>query len=106
MRALLLIVVWLLSHPAHLIASTWMLIGALTGRPRAWRIALGYDYLSNAATGGDPRELISVRAYRAMQAGHRWGCVLCRLLDYVQKNHCAKAYEAERARTPTPPPSD
>jgi hypothetical protein len=37
-----------------------------------------------------------------MKDGAKWACVLCRLLDYVQKNHCAKAYEAERARIQPP----
>jgi hypothetical protein len=91
MKTLLLIAVWFLSHFAHLIASTWMLIGALFGRDRAWAIALGYDHLGNAATGGNPNETISSRAYKAMQDGRRWGCILCRLLDYLQKDHCKKS---------------
>jgi hypothetical protein len=97
-RLLLLVAVWVLSHVAHLISSSsWMLLSALAGGERAWRIAIGYDRMGNAAAGGDPRETISARAYRAMQSGRRWGCVLCRLLELFQKDHCAKAYEAERA---------
>jgi hypothetical protein len=96
-RLLLLLAVWGLSHVAHLISSTWMLLSALAGGERAWRIAIGYDHMGNAAAGGDPAETISARAYRAMQNGRRWGCVLCRLLELFQKDHCAKAYEAERA---------
>jgi hypothetical protein len=30
-----------------------------------------------------------------MLKGKRWGCVLCRLLDYVEKDHCLKSLEAD-----------
>jgi hypothetical protein len=30
-----------------------------------------------------------------MLKGKRWGCVLCRLLDYVEKNHCLKSLEVD-----------
>lgn len=94
MRILVLLAVWALSHAVHLLASTWLLIGALTGRNRAWEIALGYDHLGNAVTGGNPRETISARAYRAMLERRTWGCVLCRLLNYLQTDHCRKAAES------------
>ena len=96
MKPLLLIVVWILSHFAHFIASTWMLIAALFGRDRAWNIALGYDHLGNAVTGGNPDETISSRAYRAMRDGRRWGCVLCRLLDMIEKDHCRQSFESRK----------
>ena len=76
---------------AHLVASIWMLLAALFGSRRAWTIALGYDQLANAATGGDEDETISSRANRARIAGRRWGCVLCRFLDIFEKDHCRKS---------------
>lgn len=91
MRTLVLVAVWVLSHIAHLIASTWLLLATIFGKSRAWTIALGYDHLGNAVTGGDPDETISSRAYKAMKQGRRWGCVLCRLLDYIEKDHCKKS---------------
>jgi hypothetical protein len=91
MRTVLLLAVWMLSHAVHLLASTWLLLASLTGRQRAWDIALGYDHLGNAVTGGSASETISSRAYRAMQEKRTWGCVLCRLLDLLEKNHCQKA---------------
>lgn len=93
MKTILLLAVWLLSHFTHFVASTWLLIAALTGRERAWQIALGYDHLGNTVTGGRPEETISSRAYRAMTEKRRWGCVLCKLLDYIQKDHCKIAAE-------------
>lgn len=46
------------------------------------------DETGNTLTGGDPGETISSRAGKAMVAGKRWGCVLCRFLDLFQKDHC------------------
>lgn len=93
MRTILLIGVWLLSHFAHLIGSTWLLLAALFGYDRAWIIALGYDHLGNAITGGKPEETISSRAYRAMTEGRRWGCLLCKMLDRIETDHCKKSVE-------------
>jgi hypothetical protein len=30
-----------------------------------------------------------------MQEGKRWGCVLCRLLNFVQANHCLRSLEPD-----------
>jgi hypothetical protein len=55
---------------------------------KAFDLACGYDLLGNIITNGRIGDYISSRAYRAMQAGQRWGCVLCRLLDWLQADHC------------------
>lgn len=55
---------------------------------KAWRIAIGYDQLANVATNGHEDETISSRAARAKDNGKKWGCILCRLLDFVDENHC------------------
>ena len=62
---------------------------ALWGNPdRAYEILKAYDRLGNAVANGDSRETISSRADRAQIEGRRWGCILCRLLDKAQPNHC------------------
>jgi hypothetical protein len=58
---------------------------------RAWRIAIGYDQLFNAAVNGSEDETVSSRAARAQAQGHRWACVLCRLLDVFEPDHCEKS---------------
>jgi len=73
---------------AHVVASLWMVLAALTGSDRYWRIAKGYDRVGNAATGGLDTETVSSRASRARREGRRWGCVLCRVLDWIEKDHC------------------
>lgn len=58
---------------------------------RAFVLAIAYDRLANAATGGDVDETISSRANRARAEGRRWGCVLCCLLNRVDPDHCARS---------------
>jgi hypothetical protein len=55
---------------------------------KAWELALGFDRLGNAALNGNSRETISSRAARSRDEGSAWGCILCKLLDSLQPNHC------------------
>jgi hypothetical protein len=48
----------------------------------------------NVLLGGAENETVSARAGRAKAAGKRWGCVLCGLLDRIQKGHCENAMQA------------
>lgn len=52
----------------------------------------------NTLTGGDPDETVSSRAAKAMKEGRKWGCILCRLLDLVDKDHCDKNIERDEGR--------
>ena len=83
-----LLAIWALCQVANIVAGIWMLLAILAGSPRAWRLAISYDQLANTAFGGSEDETISSRANRARTEGRRWGCVLCRLLDKIKKNHC------------------
>ena len=47
---------------------------------------------------GVPGVTISSRAATARARGHRWGCVLCRFLDWLDPGHCAKAIRSDRRR--------
>jgi hypothetical protein len=49
------------------------------------------DEGGNALTLGDPAETISSRAAKAKNAGKRWGCVLCRFLNWFEQDHCEKS---------------
>ena len=62
-----------------------------TNPAKARRIAIGYDQLANVAFNGHEDETISSRAARAKDNGRKWGCVLCRWLDMLDKNHCEKS---------------
>ena len=89
-RALLtlLILVFALAPLLSLIRYTWC---ALVNTERAWKIAIGYDRLMNVAFNGSVSETISARANRSKIEGKRWGCILCNLLDKIDKNHCEKS---------------
>jgi hypothetical protein len=58
-----------------------------------WNILIAVDQLGNTIFGGDPQETISSRSDKAMKAGKKWGCVLCKFLSIFQKDHCQKAVE-------------
>jgi hypothetical protein len=55
---------------------------------QAKAVARALSRAGNAALGGDERETISSRADRARANGKRAGCVLCRVLDWLDPNHC------------------
>ena len=58
---------------------------------RAWKLAISKDQKANTAFNGSEDETISSRAARARDNGRRWGCILCRLLDAIDHNHCNKS---------------
>ncbi|GAB3249256.1 hypothetical protein [Chitinimonas naiadis] len=91
MRTISLYLIWCACLVAGVFASAWMFFAILAGSPRAWRLAIAFDQTANAATGGSEDETISSRANRARLQGRRWGCLLCRLLDRIEKDHCAKS---------------
>jgi hypothetical protein len=59
------------------------------------RILISIDQLANTILGGNEDETISSRAAKAKLQGKRWGCVLCKLLDKFDKNHCDKSIEMD-----------
>lgn len=91
MKGLAMLCVWAVCQLVTPVAAAWMLAAILSGSDRAWRIALGYDRLANATTGGMDTETISSRAHRARSEGRRWGCLLCSLLDRIDKDHCRRS---------------
>lgn len=73
-----------------IIAAVWMLL-AIVFSPlgqRGWVIAVAFDQLFNAATGGDEDETLSERAARLRKDGVRWACVLCKFLNWLDDGHC------------------
>lgn len=85
---LVMLVILLACMLASTVACIWMLGCIIVGSQRAWRIALAFDQVLNATSGGDGRETVSSRAGRAELVKRRWGCILCKLLDVIDKNHC------------------
>ena len=78
---LLLAVVW------WAIKYVWAIVFAPS---HAWTLAVSADQLANAAFNGNPDETISSRAGRH-KADEKWACMLCWLLDKLDKDHCNKS---------------
>lgn len=60
-----------------------------------WNLLIALDQFGNALAAGDPDETISSRAGKGKAEGKRWACLLCRLLDQIQRGHCDKSIELE-----------
>lgn len=56
-------------------------------------LLVAIDQFINAVFGGLPDETISSRAAKAELNGKKWGCVLCKILNKFDKDHCAKNIE-------------
>ena len=92
-RRFLLLIFLIVGLQGVILATLWMLMCILfsPNGKRAWHIAIGFDQLANATTGGNEDETISSRAGRLKREGRGWACVLCRLLDWLQKDHCSNS---------------
>lgn len=65
-----------------------------------WNILLGVDQLLNTLIGGDPDETISSRAGKLVDTS-RVACVLCRFLNWFDKEHCKKSIEPDEGSNST-----
>jgi hypothetical protein len=62
----------------------------------AWKLAISVDQLANAAFNGSEDETISSRAGRHCRDSHpedkeKWACLLCKLINKIDKDHCSKS---------------
>lgn len=88
MKRSILIGIWLLIWALMPLALIRMLWTIITNPSRALKQAVAFDRTGNALLNGSDLECISTRANRARLEGRRWGCVLCYLLDKLDKDHC------------------
>ncbi len=89
-RRILLLVFLVAGILGAILAAIWLQVCILfmPFGTRPMHIAIGFDQLVNAATGGSEDETISSRAGRLRKQGRGWACVLCWVLDKLKKNHC------------------
>ena len=89
----------LLTHLLVLALAWWAIkfVWCLVVKPsEAWRLAVSADQLANAAFNGKEDETISSRAGRHCRDSHpedreKWACLLCKLLDKLDPDHCNKS---------------
>lgn len=93
MQRLSLFLLWIVIQICVPLVAIRMLYAIITHPDRAYKMAVVYDKLGNAALNDEADETISVRAYKASLEGKKWGCYLCKFLNIFQKEHCRKATE-------------
>lgn len=49
----------------------------------------------NTLRGGDPGQSLSVASAIARNQGKTWGCIFCKFLNAISKDHCDKALKNE-----------
>jgi len=91
MNLIIGLVLWSIASLAALVSLCLGLVYLLFSPRRFWRVLVAQDQAANAAFGGSEDETISSRAGRAARRGDRWGCVLCKLLDRLDRGHCEKS---------------
>ncbi len=78
------------------LAALRIIFAALGNPPKAWSIYKAFDLTGNVLINGKFNEYISTRAYRAMVESQSWGCVLCKVLDWFQKDHCKRSVNPDK----------
>lgn len=64
------------------------------------RLFVALDQLLNTIFGGDEDETMSSRLGKDARRGRFVGCVLCKMLDWIDKDHCEKAIERDEGKRP------
>lgn len=91
MNLIIGLLLWAIASLAAMVSLCLGLVYLVFSPRRFWRVMLAHDQAANAAFGGSEDETISSRAGRAARRGDRWGCVLCKLLDRLDRGHCEKS---------------
>jgi hypothetical protein len=64
-----------------------------------WNLLIWIDQGVNTVTGGDPDETVSSRAGKYAARGRGWfPCQLCKVLNWIQKDHCKNSIEHDRGQ--------
>jgi hypothetical protein len=98
MNRLKLLVIWLFCMLGGFVSSLWMLFAILFGSDRAWRIAIGFDQVVNAAFGGEEDETISSRCWRYRDEIPYKILVFGINFLFKDPDHCRNSFLNEQAR--------
>ena len=60
-----------------------------------FNVLIALDQFVNALLGGYADETISYRSAAARDRGERWGCVLCKVLDWFEEGHCTRTVRSK-----------
>ena len=87
--------IWIVVIFADIFSLIWAFFAMFSSSERFVQIAIMKDETFNTSVGGNRNETLSSRSARAQLRGERWGCVLCKILDRIDKGHCQKSIENE-----------
>lgn len=59
---------------------------------------LAWDMALNCLLKGRPGQTLSQRAATARRDDRLWGCWLCKVLDWMERDHCALAMQNDAGR--------
>lgn len=90
MKTVNYLLLWLVCHLSVGLVAIRSLWACFTNKEKAWQIFLRYDWLVNTAANDHEDQSISTRAAKAQRDNKRWGNWLCRFLDRIDPDHCAK----------------
>jgi hypothetical protein len=81
-------------------AAFWLFVRVLNSRPKSLGhiIAVGVDVLIAVVIWRKEGITISSHSALAARRGKTWGCVLCRFLGWLNRNHCEGAIKADIQR--------
>lgn len=96
--------IWLVCMAGCFLIGMRMFWCVFASQEKAREIAAALSRTGNAAANGNPRETISSRAHRARSEERLWGCRLCRLLDWLDPNHCRDAAANDSTNLPESQP--
>jgi len=82
---------WFACLPAYMVIIPRHFYFAIFRPESAKTLAIAVDRAANSALHGNHNETISSRANRAKVNGRKWGCVLCKFLDWFKRGHCEDA---------------
>lgn len=95
LKLLLIYPVLVLAALLGLLTYAWF---TLINPKYAWPIALGFDQVGNASFKGSEDETISSRAAKGARKGIWHWCLLCRLLHWLDANHCESSIEVDEGK--------
>jgi hypothetical protein len=63
-----------------------------------WNILITLDRLVNVILLGEPEDTVSHRTAKAKSIEKKWGCIFCKVLDFIDRDHCHKVIAQHKSK--------
>lgn len=91
LETLILLALTIVAKFVEPIASIKLFIVVFINHKSAWQILKAYDILGNFYLNDYSGMTISERSAEAREDKKKWGCKVCKFLDFFDKKHCDKS---------------